>query len=899
MRRRTGTILLLAFAIVLLIGSAMRAVAVAPANEHFQRTWARTDQPVASSQAVRTWMWGPEAFTAALNEPYQESPGGQRTVQYFDKARMEITQPAGDTDSIWYITNGLLVVELITGNLQTGDNSFQQKQPASVNVAGDADDSTGPTYATFGNLLAAAPAAVGTPLTNRLSRTGQITNDPALASQGLPVALIDDVTNHGIAAPFWAFMTSSGTIWDGAAYITAPLFENAYFATGRPITEAYWANVKVAGTYQDVLMQCFERRCLTYNPANAPEWRVEAGNVGQHYYAWRYPPQPPGGTLTSTATSTVPVTLTSNPSPSPSASVSPTPIELPESYVLKNIFGAQLTDIAPLGKPADVAVDPDGDIWVVDSDNHMLVEFDSSGRFKRTIGSQGAGQLQFNTPLAVTFADDGTLIVADSYNSRIQVISQDGTFIREWGSFGTGIGQFDVPSDIVVLFDAVYVADMVNNRVQYFDLAGDYQGGWGGLGSGDGQFSHPGGLAFDTTGNIYVADTLNHRIQVFTWYGLYLSQFGSQGTGNGQFSYPAGISVDKDGYVYVVEQLNNRVQVLKPGGGFELLWGGPGDAPGQLNAPQGIAIRADGTVLVADQLNGRVQRFSANGNYIWEIRDRARGLFGDLTDVAYDDITSGVLVADNTAGYERITTYFASGSPGNEFRPATPGQFSFNGVTDVAAMYPGTYYVLNTGDDYHVRTFSKEWGFISAYGASGAGIGEFDDPQGIAVDPDGNVYVADTGNNRIQKFDVNRVVVDLWGSAGTATGQFDAPTDIAIYGLIYVTDTNNHRVQIFSRDGDYVGQFGGFGTAPGQFNRPTGIAVHPNSGYVWVVDSGNNRIQKFDPSGQVLAVVGSAGSEPGQFSEPLAIAVDAFGLVYVADAGNYRIQVFERANIPG
>jgi hypothetical protein len=91
-------------------------------------------------------------------------------------------------------------------------------------------------------------------------------------------------------------MNSTGTVYESGLNVTDNLFESPFYATGYPITEAYWASVKVANTYRDVLMQCFERRCLTYTPNNPDGWKVEAGNVGQHYYQWRYgttPPPPP------------------------------------------------------------------------------------------------------------------------------------------------------------------------------------------------------------------------------------------------------------------------------------------------------------------------------------------------------------------------------------------------------------------------------------------------------------------------------------------------------------------------------------------------------------------------------------------------------------------------------
>ena len=259
-----------------------------PGNDFFQRTWERTDKPVADVVTARTWMWEPQAFTAVIMEPYAESPGQMRQVQYFDKARMEITDPNADSNSIWYVTNGLLVVELITGQMQVGNAAFETRIPAQVNVAGDADDTNGPTYATFNGLLDAAPRAAGTVIIQRVDRAGNVADDQSLLGQNVAVGFVDDVTNHGIAAPFWAFMNSSGPVLEDGQIVNDQLFENAFFATGRPITEAYWAKVKVAGTERDVLIQCFERRCLTYTPGNPDGFVVEAGNVGQHYFNWRY-----------------------------------------------------------------------------------------------------------------------------------------------------------------------------------------------------------------------------------------------------------------------------------------------------------------------------------------------------------------------------------------------------------------------------------------------------------------------------------------------------------------------------------------------------------------------------------------------------------------------------------
>jgi M6 family metalloprotease-like protein len=268
-------------------------------SDAYTHLWERTDKPVADQLISRTWMWGPVSFTGTLLEPYTEGvlddfSTGQRAVRYYDKSRMEITDPHIDSGAEWYVTNGLLVRELISGQLQVGDAEFEPHLPADVNVAGDPDDQTGPTYATFGPLLDAAPLAPGAPIVTRLARDGTLTDDPSLAAVGVTAAHLVDVPGirHQVASVFWDFMNSTGPVWSDGGITTGNLFSSPFYATGYPITEAYWARVQVGGVAQDVLMQCFERRCLTYTPGNPEGWQVEAGNVGQHYYRWRYENDP-------------------------------------------------------------------------------------------------------------------------------------------------------------------------------------------------------------------------------------------------------------------------------------------------------------------------------------------------------------------------------------------------------------------------------------------------------------------------------------------------------------------------------------------------------------------------------------------------------------------------------
>lgn len=340
--------------------------AESPANPYFNRTWERLDKPVSDLQVSRTWMWGPQAFTGELTEAYAEAPNGQRTVQYFDKSRMEISSDASvDVRSEWYVTNGLLVIELITGRVQTGDSSYHAFAPAAVNVAGDAHYTGGPTYASFGDLLTAQPLADGEIITQRIARSGSVSADPTMAKWGVITAhrVTEAGIDHQIAAPFWDFMNSEGLVFSNDAFVPDNLFLNPFYATGFPVTEAYWATVTLAGAPTDVLIQCFERRCLTFTPTNTPTWQIEAGNVGQHYHHWRYSQinggnEPPRATLQPTATTqtTTPQnTATVTPGSIPTGTVIPTtavptattaPEDPPLSFAYLNPESAARTALA-------------------------------------------------------------------------------------------------------------------------------------------------------------------------------------------------------------------------------------------------------------------------------------------------------------------------------------------------------------------------------------------------------------------------------------------------------------------------------------------------------------------------------------------------------------------------
>lgn len=165
-------------------------------------------------------------------------------------------------------------------------------------------------------------------------------------------------------------------------------------------------------------------------------------------------------------------------------------------------------------------------------------------------------------------------------------------------------------------------------------------------------------------------------------------------------------------------------------------------------------------------------------------------------------------------------------------------------------------------------------------------------PGGVAVDPYGYVYVSDTHDNRIVKFNLKGGPVVDWGSSGKEPGSFDYPQGLAVAeDLVYVADTHNHRIQVFGDNGAYISTWGQHGKGPGQFEYPYSVAVGTNR-EVYVVDNGNDRVQIFSHEGIYTREFGGMGLDEGQFRKPQGIALDSVGNLYVGDGGNNRIQKF-------
>lgn len=258
-----------------------------PAFLEFLRVWQRADQPVATGNAPRSWLWGPKPLLRT-NERYNEGANGERLVQYYDKARMEITNPVGKRSSSWFVTNGLLVSEMVRGQVQLGDAKFANRPAANIPVAGDQNDKVGPTYASLVRVVGKTSSdQTGEYATKWLSRNGGTYDYIGARDENAQMVQYIPQTGYNIPKVFWEYLNGRDVVYENGNFREGALMD-WQSTLGLPIADPYWATVKVGGKYQTVLLQAFERRVLTYNPSNVEGWQVEMGNVGRHYYLWRY-----------------------------------------------------------------------------------------------------------------------------------------------------------------------------------------------------------------------------------------------------------------------------------------------------------------------------------------------------------------------------------------------------------------------------------------------------------------------------------------------------------------------------------------------------------------------------------------------------------------------------------
>ncbi len=299
---------------------------------------------------------------------------------------------------------------------------------------------------------------------------------------------------------------------------------------------------------------------------------------------------------------------------------------------------------------------------------------------------------------------------------------------------------------LATAFSVLLLAGIAVNQ-SFGDDAHSYILEWGTFGQFDnGQFFQLGSISVDDDGNIYVTDSGNTRIQKFTSDGQFLETWGVNGIDNGEFTKPTGIATYENN-VYVVDSEQARIQVFDSTGKFLQSWGEFGSDHGEFFYPQGISISNDGVVYVADTKNHRIQQFTTDGEFLSSF-----GVFGPGDGRIKTPVD--VALGEN---------YVYVSDPGN----SKIEKYTYEGIS--------------------VASFDYNFGGYSIR------------PNGLTVDPDGNVYVTDSYKQRIIKIDPEGNTLKIFGGVGDDKGQFTEPKDIILdeRGYLFVTDFANNRIQKF------------------------------------------------------------------------------------------------------
>ena len=456
--------------------------------------------------------------------------------------------------------------------------------------------------------------------------------------------------------------------------------------------------------------------------------------------------------------------------------------------------------------PRDAATDAAGDIFVADYANDRIQELDPNRNFVFTWGSRGNLNNEFNRPYGVTLDASGNVYVADSDNGRIQEFDGSGNYLATFGSNLFGLRRVAVGSGGS---PEVYAADLWSYQVVRFNSSGFQDGTFGGRGPTPGALNSPYGIAADGT-NVYVADTNNQRIEVFDpASGAAQFDWGNRGFGDGNpgFNWPRDLTINPaTNTIWVADTKNFRLtEYDRSGNATGRSLGSQGSGPNQLNWPYGIA--SDGAdLVVADTFNSRVQRWDpSTGNTVW-----------------------------------------------------TDNGFNFPKAVAVAGS---VVYVADSLNAQIVRLNAATGQVLSSFGS-----GVLHRPEGVAVDPSGDVWVSDPPVDQILEFDAAGNVLQTFGSAGSNPGQFLNPTHLQIVTVgsrseLLVVDSWNDRVQYFdisppvpplpppctpgywlaASDGGIFSYgnarfFGSTGAIA--LNRPiVGMAVTPDGGGYWLVAS--------------------------------------------------------------
>ena len=538
---------------------------------------------------------------------------------------------------------------------------------------------------------------------------------------------------------------------------------------------------------------------------------------------------------------------------------------------------------------------------------------------------------RFQSPRGIAVDSNDNVYVADSGNSTIRKITSAGvvtTFAGTAGQQGSADGtgaaaRFQYPAGIAVDSNGnAYVSDTYNHTVRKITSAGVvtiFAGTAGQRGSADGagadaRFQYPGGIAVDSSANVYVGDWGNRSIRKITPAGLVTTiaggVSGGSADGNGaaaSFNGVRGVAVDSSGNIFVADEDNSTIRKITPSGEVTTLAGsaeitdyvdGTG-AAARFNRTRDVAVDPNGNVYVADRANAAIRKITPAG------------------------VVTTIVGRDALLGFDTSYLSLGSAADGNgaaaRFRFPQGVAVDSNGNAYVSDTYNYTVRKINSAGV--VTTFAGTAGQQGSADGTGAAA-RFKSPSGIAIDSSGNAYVADNSGSTIRKISPAGAVTTLAGTAGV-TGSADGIGALARFNLlqgvtvdsnnnVYVADSENATIRKVTTAAvvtTFAGTAGSRGSADGvgaaaRFDVPLSVAVDP-SGNFYLADVGNHTIRKITSAGVVTTFAGTAGiagsadgtGAAARFDYPVGVTVDSSGNIYVADWGNATIRKITSAGV--
>ncbi|CAF1082804.1 unnamed protein product [Rotaria sordida] len=551
-----------------------------------------------------------------------------------------------------------------------------------------------------------------------------------------------------------------------------------------------------------------------------------------------------------------------------------------------------------LSYPYGIAFDAYGYFYVADYNNHRIQRFRQGSNIGTTVAgfnpSSGSGRSELNSPSDVYIDSNETMYILDTYNYRIlkwQVGESIGTTIvngRGSGSTFDKIGRshgFFIDNDY-----NIYVSEYVNHRVTLWfngnNTVGLLVAGGNGLGNAAEKLNSPWGIYVDNTNGIYIVDRGNHRVQYWpSGASLATTVAGSTsdpGSWSYQFNNPSSIMLDPYGYIYVLDTSNARVQKWYPGDPY-----GRTILSATMSSPIGMSLDFSGNLFIADTSYHRILSF----NLLCPLA---------TTTTTTQPPTSSQNQICATAIWNQTLSVLA----GTASSPGSTSTLLYNPSDIYFDAYGNMYIADRTNHRIQVFRSGQTTGTTVAgnSGSSGYGRSELYNPYGIFVSSNQTMFILDTTNYRVLKWQLGEpigYVVAGGNGAGSALTQIGASYSFFVDDQynVYVSENGNHRVTVwFSRNitaGALVAGGSGVGNADEKLNSPWGVYVDSNQ-TVYVVDRGNHRVQRWYAGSSTGVTVAGSTSNPGswsyQLNSPASIILDPYGYLYVLDSGNARVQ---------